>query len=65
MLAICAQTLGMTFDPAVIRERAEHFSQAVFQQEIRQFVTEQWADFQAEAPAERKHAPGRLAPTAR
>jgi glycosyltransferase involved in cell wall biosynthesis len=37
---------GMTFDPAVVRERAECFSQAVFQREIRQFVTEQWADFQ-------------------
>lgn len=42
----------MTFDPYAIRQRAERFSQAVFQREMRRFVTEQWNQFHGVAPAE-------------
>ena len=35
----------MTFDPEVIRARAERFSQEVFHRELGRFVKEQWAEF--------------------
>lgn len=56
---------AMNFDHQVIRERAECFSQSVFEREIRQFVTEQWTDFQAAGPTAKKQTSGRLAPTSR
>lgn len=44
----------MKFDPDVIRQRAERFSQAVFRREMGRFVKEQWEQFHgmaAEPPA--------------
>ena len=35
----------MKFDPDVIRQRAERFSQAVFRREMGRFVKEQWEQF--------------------
>ncbi len=35
----------MTFDPAVVRQQAERFSQAVFRKELSRFVAQQWQTF--------------------
>jgi glycosyltransferase involved in cell wall biosynthesis len=42
----------MKFDPDAVRQRAERFSQAVFQREMGRFVTEQWHHFRGMAPEE-------------
>jgi glycosyltransferase involved in cell wall biosynthesis len=45
----------MTFDPALIRARAELFSEEVFRRRIMEFVSEKWAEFSSGKLAKAKN----------